>query len=75
MLKYFKLCWSLGGALAEFKDKAEESHVSSFLDIDRHFWIGLDDLAHEGFQKKKSTRPGLDKVKPKGWFKYSLQIE
>ena len=70
MLKYFKLCWSLGGALAEFKDQAEESHVSSFLDIDRHFWIGLDDLAHEGFQKKKSTRPGVDKVKPKGWFKY-----
>ena len=23
----------------------------------------------------KVTRPGVDKVKPKGWFKYSLQIE
>ena len=21
------------------------------------------------------TRPGVDKVKPKGWFKYSLQID
>ena len=24
--------------------------------------------------KKKSTRPGVNKVKPKGWFKCSLQI-
>ena len=23
----------------------------------------------------ESTRPGVDKVKPKGWFKYSLQID
>ena len=24
---------------------------------------------------KKKTRPGVDKVKPKGWFEYSLQID
>ena len=52
MLKFFKFCWSLGGALAEFKDKAEESHVASFFSIDDHFWIGLNDLSEEGSQKK-----------------------
>ena len=25
-----------------------------------------------GLQKSKKTRPGVDKFKPKGWFKYSL---
>ena len=24
---------------------------------------------------RPETRPGIDKVKPKGWFKYSLQID
>mgnify|MGYP007048346879 CR=1 FL=1 len=24
---------------------------------------------------KEETRPGVDKVKPKGWFKYRLQID
>ena len=27
------------------------------------------------FMSKKETRPGVDKIKPKGWFKYSLQID
>ena len=52
MLKILQFCWSLGGALAEFKDKAEESHVASFLNTDGEFWIGLNDLSEEGFQKK-----------------------
>ena len=26
-------------------------------------------------QKTKKTRPGVGKVKPKGWFKYSLQTD
>ena len=46
---YFQLCWSLGGNLAEFKDKEEESHVTSFLNVDVRFWIGLNDLSEEGF--------------------------
>ena len=25
--------------------------------------------------KRGHTRPGVDKVKPKGWFKYSLLID
>ena len=25
-----------------------------------------------GLDNLKQTRPGVDKVKPKGWFKYSL---
>ena len=28
-----------------------------------------------GVQFKSETRPGVDKVKPKGWFKYSLLID
>merc|ERR1712150_175953 len=36
------------GILAEFKDKAEESHVESFLNIDNAFWIGLNDIQGEG---------------------------
>ena len=49
MLNIFQFCWSLGGALAQFKDKAEESHVASFLNTDGEFWIGLNDLSEEGF--------------------------
>ena len=26
-------------------------------------------------KEKTKTRPGVDKVKPKGWFKYSLQLD
>ena len=26
-------------------------------------------------ENKQITRPGVDKVKPKGWIKYSLQID
>ena len=29
----------------------------------------------EFYKKNLQTRPGVDKVKPKGWFKYSLQID
>ena len=36
-------------------------------------------IKHEGFvilgATLSPTRPGVDKVKPKGWFKYSLQID
>ena len=46
-----KLCWSLGGTLAEFKDKAEESHVATFLNVDNAFWIGLNDLSQEGIKQ------------------------
>ena len=35
--------------MAEFKDKEEEIHVSSFLNVDAYFWIGLNDLSEEGF--------------------------
>ena len=58
MLKFFRFCqqpWQPGnrlGILAEFKDKAEESHVESFLNIDNAFWIGLNDIQGEGFPKK-----------------------
>ena len=31
----------MDGFLAEFKDKAEESNVASFFNINDHLWIGL----------------------------------
>ena len=35
----------------------------------------FDIMANEKLLKTDRTRPGVDKVKPKGWFKYSLQID
>ena len=45
---FVQFCWDLGGSLAEFNDKEEESHVSSFLNAEDYYWIGLNDLSQEG---------------------------
>ena len=46
---FVQLCWNLGGSLAEFKDKEEESHVSSYLNEEDYYWIGLNDPSEEGY--------------------------
>ena len=43
-----QLCRDLGGSLAEFRDKEEESHVSSYLNEEDYYWLGLNDLSEEG---------------------------
>ena len=37
--------------------------------------LGLSQQQVQINNKEIMTRPGVDKVKPKGWFKYSLQID
>ena len=55
------------------------SNFATFL----NFGLGCDGMS-EHFNLKtfnceervrKKTRPGVDKVKPKGWFKYSLLMD
>ena len=41
-------CWNAGGYLAEFEYLDEEQALDSVLLVDKHFWIGLSDFAHEG---------------------------
>ena len=37
-----------------------------------NYWVGNRSIKCKDYDQ---TRPGVDKVKPKGWFKYSLQID
>ena len=43
-----KLCWDLGGYLAEIQDQEQENQIDAFVNIDNHYWIGLNDLLTEG---------------------------
>ena len=42
--------------------------------VHQMYYTALDEFIYtrEAFIKKKKTRPGVDKVKPKVWFRHSL---
>merc|ERR1712107_114342 len=41
-------CWDNGAYLAEFKSGYEENIVEQILPLDRHYWIGLNEISHIG---------------------------
>ena len=51
-----KLCWDLGGYLAEIQDQEQENQIDTFVNLDNHYWLGLNDFSTEGKNSLNKTR-------------------